>query len=65
MFSLAIIIWVNLKFVSNFHFFWFVLLGMFIAMFFHWLGVFGFDFLGLGKKWEQRKIKELIKNYKA
>ena len=65
MFSLAIIIWVNLKFVSNFHFFWFVLVGMFIAMFFHWLGVFGFDFLGLGKKWEQRKIKELIKNYKA
>lgn len=31
-----------------------------IGMFFHWLGVFGFKSLGLGKDWEERKIKELM-----
>jgi len=31
-----------------------------IGMFFHWLGVFGFQSLGLGKDWEEKKIKELM-----
>ena len=31
-----------------------------IGMFFHWLGVFGFKSLGLGKDWEDKKIKELM-----
>lgn len=31
-----------------------------IGMFFHWLGVFGFKSLGLGKDWEEKKIKELM-----
>lgn len=31
-----------------------------IGMFFHWLGVFGFRSIGLGKEWEERKIKELM-----
>lgn len=31
-----------------------------IGMFFHWLGVFGFKFLGIGKDWEERKIKEMM-----
>jgi hypothetical protein len=31
-----------------------------IGMFFHWLGVFGFKSLGLGKDWEERKIKEVM-----
>ena len=31
-----------------------------IGIFFHWLGVFGFQSLGLGKDWEDRKIKELM-----
>ncbi len=61
MFSLAIIIFVNLKFVPEFQFFWFVVGGMFIALFLHWLGVFGFDFLGLGKNWEAKKMKEFIR----
>lgn len=62
--SLVIIVYVNLKFVPGFHFFWFALGGMFIALFFHWLGVFGFNFLGLGKNWEEKKIKELTNYYK-
>ncbi|SDR86717.1 2TM domain-containing protein [Polaribacter sp. KT25b] len=31
-----------------------------IGMFFHWLGVFGFKSFGLGKDWEERKIKEMM-----
>jgi hypothetical protein len=31
-----------------------------IGMFFHWLAVFGFKRLGLGKDWEERKIKEMM-----
>jgi hypothetical protein len=30
-----------------------------IGLFFHWLGVFGFKSF-LGKKWEEKKIKELM-----
>ena len=29
-----------------------------IGVFFHWLGVFGFNFIG--KDWEERKLKEII-----
>ena len=31
-----------------------------IGLVFHWLGVFGFQSLGLGKDWEERKIKEMM-----
>lgn len=31
-----------------------------IGMFFHWLGVFGFESLGFGKNWEERKIQEMM-----
>ena len=31
-----------------------------IGMFFHWLGVFGFQYLGFGKDWEEKKIKEMM-----
>ena len=31
-----------------------------IGVFFHWLAVFGFPFLGFGKDWEEKKIKELM-----
>lgn len=62
-FTFPIILYVNLKFVPSFHFFWFALGGMIIALFFNWLGVFGFDYLGLGKQWEERKTKEILKKY--
>lgn len=31
-----------------------------IGLFFHWFGVFGTKFLGFGKDWEERKIKEYL-----
>ena len=60
-FVTPVIIIVNLMFVPNFHFFWFSLLGWGMAIFFHWLTVFGFSFIGFGKNWEEKKIKELMK----
>lgn len=62
LFSFPLIVFVNLTLVPGFHFFWFALGGMIIALFFHWLGVFGFEFLGLGKNWEERKMNEFM-NY--
>lgn len=32
-----------------------------IGVFFHWLGVFGVQFFGFGRNWEERKIKQLMK----
>ena len=60
--SIPLIVWVNLQFVPDFYFFWYAAGGMALAIFFHWLGVFGFAKLGLGKDWEQRKIKELMES---
>lgn len=31
-----------------------------IGIFFHWLGVFGFNSIGFGKNWEEKKIKEIM-----
>lgn len=31
-----------------------------IGLFFHWLGVFGFSSIGLGKNWEDKKIKQIL-----
>ena len=57
-----LIIWVNYEFVLGFEFFWYALGGMTLSVFFHWLGVFGFSYLGLGKDWENRKIQELMQS---
>lgn len=57
---MPVIIITNLMFVPGFYYFWFALFGWGIGIFFHWLGVFGFTSIGLGKDWEQRKIKELM-----
>ena len=62
--SIPIIIYVNLKFVPGFHFFWPAVVGMILANFFHWFGVYGFELTGLGKSWQERKIKEIIAKQK-
>lgn len=58
--SLPVIIAVNLIFVPGFHFFWFAVGGVFLGLFFHWLSVFGFTKFGLGKDWEEKKIREIM-----
>ena len=58
--AVFIIVLVNLQFVPDFYFFWYAVAGICIALFFHWFGVFGFDKLGFGKNWEEKKIQEFI-----
>jgi energy-coupling factor transporter transmembrane protein EcfT len=55
-----IIIITNLMFAPSFHWFWFSVLGWGLAVFFHWMGVFGFKKIGFTKEWEENKIKELM-----
>ena len=57
---MPIIIFANLNFEPHFHWFWFSLIGWGIGLFSHWLNVFGFSKIGLGKEWENRKIKEMM-----
>ncbi|MEQ6122780.1 2TM domain-containing protein [Pseudotenacibaculum sp. MALMAid0570] len=54
------LVFINLKFVPQFHWFWFAAIGMILGVFFHWLGVFGFKNV-LGKDWEEKKIREIMK----
>ncbi|MGK0325993.1 MAG: energy-coupling factor transporter transmembrane protein EcfT [Polaribacter sp.] len=59
-FVIPIIIFANLKFEPHFHWFWFSLLGWGIGVIAHWFSVFGFNLLGFGKNWEDRKIKKIM-----
>ncbi len=54
------IIFINLKFVPEFHWFWFSLIGWGCGLFIHWFNTFGVGLLGFGKDWEERKIKEIM-----
>lgn len=63
-FVIPFIIFINLKFTPQFHWFWFSTLGWGLGLFFHWVKVFGFNALGLGKNWEERKIKEFMNENK-
>ena len=63
-FVIPIIIFANLKFEPHFHWFWFSLLGWGTGLIIHWVNVFGFNLLGIGKNWEDRKIKEMMKEDK-
>ncbi|MFY0631291.1 MAG: 2TM domain-containing protein [Flavobacteriaceae bacterium] len=62
--SISLVTYINLKFVPDFHFFWFVVLGMLFALFMMWLGIFGFSKLGLGIDWEQKKIRKIMEEEK-
>lgn len=57
---IPVLIFINLKFVPQYHWFYFPIIGMTTGLFFHWLGVFGFEKLGFGKDWEEQKIKEYL-----
>ena len=49
------IIFINLKFVPYFHWFWFSAIGWGFGLVMHALQVFGYS-----KNWEERKIKEIL-----
>ena len=56
---IPIIIFMNLKFEPNFHWFWFSVYCWGTGLFIHWLKVFGFRFLGIGKDWEEKMIQKI------
>jgi hypothetical protein len=58
--SIIIIITVNLLFSPQFHWFWFAVIGIVIAQLIHAVVVFGFPQFGMGKDWEQEKIKQFM-----
>ena len=59
-FSLAIIVAVNLIFSPGYHWFWFAAPGIVFVIILHWFLVFGPTKIGFGKEWEAKKIQELI-----
>lgn len=54
------LIFINLKTYSKFQWFWFPAIGWGIGLFFHYLEIHNYTIF-LGKNWEERKIKELMK----
>jgi len=60
--SIPSLIYFNLKFVPEFQFFWFAIIGMLFPLFMMWLNTFGFEKIGFGKKWEENKINEILFN---
>ena len=57
---IPIIIFINLKFVPYFHWFWFSALGWGFGLVMHWFQTFGFKLIGFGRDWEEKKIKEYM-----
>ena len=49
------LIFINLRFVPDFHWFWFPAFGLGVSIIIHWFAVFGF-----GKEWEEKKVRELM-----
>lgn len=57
------LIFINLKFSSRFHWFWFPMIGWGIGLIFHFLEVNNYNIF-LGRNWEERKIKEIMEEEK-
>lgn len=55
---IPMLIFINLTFVPEFHWFWFSMLGWGFGLTMHGLNAFGK--MPFGKKWEQQKINEII-----
>ena len=53
------LIYINLRFSPEFHWFWFPIAGWGIGIVFHAMEAFNYNPL-LGKNWEQKKIKEFM-----
>jgi hypothetical protein len=55
------LIFINLRFSPQFHWFWFPMFGWGIGVLFHGLDVYDYNPF-LGKNWESKKIKELMED---
>jgi uncharacterized membrane protein len=54
------LIFINLRFVPQYHWFWFPIGGLGFSLLIHWMAVFGYKAFGLGSDWEARKIQQLM-----
>ncbi|MGB1042568.1 MAG: 2TM domain-containing protein [Tenacibaculum sp.] len=59
-FSIIIIVTVNLMFSPHYHWFWFAVMGIVVGQIIHGLAVFGIPGFNLGKDWEEKKIKQIL-----
>ena len=59
-FVLPFLVFINLKFSPQYHWFWWAILGNGIGLIIHWLTVYGNNIFGLGEDWERRKIQEYM-----
>lgn len=57
------LVFINLYFSPQFHWFWFPMIGWGIGVFFHWLDANNYNIF-LGKNWEEKKIKEIMDDEK-
>ncbi|MEX6625414.1 histidine kinase [Tenacibaculum salmonis] len=57
------LIFINLKFSPQFHWFWFPIFGWGIGLIFHFLEINNYNII-LGENWEERKINEIMKKNK-
>jgi hypothetical protein len=57
---IPVLIFINLRFVPEFHWFWFPMFGWGIGVLFHGLDVYDYNPI-LGRNWESKKINELMK----
>lgn len=60
---IPILIYINLNYVPQFHWFWFPMLGWGIGMIFQGFKAFNHNRI-LGRNWEERKIKEFMESDK-
>lgn len=56
---IPVLIFINLTYMSKFQWFWFPMCGWGMGLLIHAFGVFGY-----GSRWEERKIKEILKQEK-
>ncbi|CAL2107327.1 2TM domain-containing protein [Tenacibaculum sp. 190524A02b] len=59
-FIIVALIFINLKFSAEYHWFWYPITGVSLGLIVHFISVFGADKLGFGKDWEERKIKQFL-----
>ncbi|MFY0631292.1 MAG: 2TM domain-containing protein [Flavobacteriaceae bacterium] len=53
------LVFINLRFSPQFHWFWFPMIGWGIGVLFHWLEANNYNVF-LGKNWEEKKIKKMM-----
>ncbi|CAL2087668.1 2TM domain-containing protein [Tenacibaculum sp. 190524A02b] len=61
---IPVLIIINKKYIPMHNWFWYPLIGMILSLFFHWINVYKEYQLIFGKKWEERKVNEIMNKEK-